>query len=67
MNDSERLLINEFLTFRENYYKRDLEYWEDELRRFPFPAIASSYSNALLRYEVFEDFRRMLSSLLDDQ
>ena len=67
MNDTERKLINEFLIFRENYYKRDLEYWEDELRRFPFPAIASSYSNALLRYEVFQDFSRMLSSLLDGE
>ena len=65
MNDNERKLLNEFLTFREAYYKRDLEYWEAELRAYPFPAIASSYSNALLRYEIFEDFRRMISSLLD--
>lgn len=67
MNSQERKILQEYITHREAYYLADVDYWKDEFRQYPFPAIASSLSNALLRLEVFEDFRNQILSLLDDQ
>lgn len=42
----------------------DVEYWQDELRKFPLPSIASQYQLALVRQEVFNTFSHDLSALL---
>ena len=67
MTKEERKILQEYIMHREAYYLADVDYWRDEFRQFPFPAIASSLSNALLRLEVFEDFRNQILSLLDYQ
>lgn len=67
MNEDEKKLLSEWVIHKEAFLASEVEYWKDEARLYPFPAVVSSYSNALLRYDVFSDFRNAISVLLDTQ
>ena len=42
----------------------DVQYWEDELLRFPLACVAQSLSYALARREIFNQVSRDISELL---
>lgn len=41
-----------------------IDFWADELRRFPIPTIASSYGAALASHLAFLEFRSDMEKLL---
>lgn len=65
MTDSEKELMKAYFVNKELRLQYEVDFWADELRRFPFPTVAASYSAALSAHLSFLEFRDSIESLLD--
>lgn len=56
--------IKAYFVNQELRLQYEIDFWADELRRFPIPSVSSSYGAALAAHLAFLEFRSDMEQLL---